>query len=362
MRRWVFLAVLACASAIHGADSTATRPDSSAAQNGQPQDRADTTAVSAEADSAGGKRNPLLAAGLSLAMPGAGQFYNRRYVKGTLYLAADVALVLYGHNRYVAGEEFEPEITRLDRRYNHLLDSLGGIDTSTWVYEYETVHDTIRDSDSTILRITDSLHAVDSTEGPIVYRMAADTARYKRDKRRYGAYQSWWWAASCYVYGVMDAIDKTGVFDDDEPRNPTLAGWLSAVPFLGLGQIYNGALSKAGMIFMVQSSLAYMALNNHILLTRAEDQLQRIGNPDELEYAVVHELSGTDFTHEWESNYKQAFRNRNTYLWYSLFFYFYNIFDAVVDAHLHDYDKRMRLEPDLRVLSQRVGMKLNLAF
>lgn len=362
MRRWVFLVLLACSSAIHGADSAATRIESSAPADEQFEARANDSAVtSTDADSVR-KRNPLLAAGLSLAMPGAGQVYNRRYVKGALYLGAEVALTLYGLNRYEGAQEYEPEIARLDRRYSHLLDSLGGVDTSTWVYQYETRYDTTWDGDGAILRITDSLHAIDSTEGPVVYRMAADTARYKRDKLRFGAYQSWWWAASCYVYGVMDAIDKTGAFDDDEPRSPTVAGWLSAIPFLGLGQIYNGALSKAGMIFMVQSSLAYMALNNQILLTRAEDQLQRMGDPNQLEYAVVHELAGNDYVREWESHYKQAFRNRNTYLWYSLFFYFYNVFDAVVDAHLHDYDKRMRLEPDLQVLSQRVGMQLNLAF
>ncbi|MBD3243861.1 MAG: hypothetical protein GF331_24935 [Chitinivibrionales bacterium] len=295
-----------------------------------------------------GKRNPLLAAGLSLAMPGAGQFYNRRYVKGVLYLGTEVGLAFYGYNRYKEARELDPEVSRLDQRYRHLLDSLGGIDTSTYIYD-------------SVPGFPDSVQATDRP-GPTVFRMAADTARFKRDRLRYGAYQSWWWAASCYLYGVMDAIDKTGVFDDDEPRNPQIAGWLSAVPFLGLGQIYNGALSKAGMIFMVQSSLAYMALNNHLLLTRAEDQLQRMANPSHPEYAVVHELTGNSFVHEWETLYKQAFRNRNTYLWYSLFFYFYNIFDAVVDAHLHDYDKRMRLEPDLQALSQRVGMKLNLAF
>ena len=41
-------------------------------------------------------------------------------------------------------------------------------------------------------------------------------------------------------------------------------------------------------------------------------------------------------------------RRRNSFIWYSLGFYFYNVFDALVDAHLHDFDDRpdISLRPD----------------
>jgi hypothetical protein len=51
----------------------------------------------------------------------------------------------------------------------------------------------------------------------------------------------------------------------------------------------------------------------------------------------------------WSGERGSAFTNRNMYLWYSIFFYFYSVFDAVVDAYLHDYPDRMKIEPDLTV-------------
>ncbi len=315
----------------------------------------DTVGSAVPADGVG-VRSPWTAAGLSLLAPGAGQFYNRRYVRGFLYMATEVSLTLYARNRLLTAEKHTPAIEQLDQRYRHLVDSLGGIDTSAFIYSYVPVYD------SSGALIEDTMAISDSIPGPVAYRMSADTARYKRDRLRYSGYQATWWAASCYIYALMDALEKTGRFSDDEPRNPKEAFWLSLGPGLGLGQIYNGKLSKAGLIFMVQSSLGYMSYNYHRLMLRCEDQLLRIDNPGTPEHRVSTELPGAGYRREWDSMRKHAFRNRNTYLWYSIFFYFYSVFDAVVDAHLHDYDRRMELEPDLRVTEPGLGMRVQVKF
>jgi hypothetical protein len=66
---------------------------------------------------------------------------------------------------------------------------------------------------------------------------------------------------------------------------------------------------------------------------------------------------------DWDSRRGNARRMRNTYLWYDLLFYFYGILDAVVDAHLHDFDRKMRLEPDLSPDGGgTAGLQLKLAF
>jgi TM2 domain-containing membrane protein YozV len=356
MTRCIALTALACALAVHGADSVSVEtsaaplPGTTSAST-EESVLLDTVAATADSQST---RNPWVAAMLSAALPGAGQVYNRRYVKGALYLAVETGLALYSINRYGAGDKYDDDIKRFNGDYESLRDSLGVIDTSAWTYSDRVVYDTVVDG-----TLHDTLQVADSIPSPTVYRMSRDTARVYRRRIRNTSYQAAWWAASLHVYGILDALEKTGRFENDEPRNPRLAGWLSAVPFLGLGQWYNGRPSKAGLIFMVQSSLAYMALNNHLLMVEAEDQLDKLNDPGSQENAVMRTLSGNGFYRTWESIYDDAFRKRNTYLWYSLFFYFYNVFDAVVDAHLHDYRRKMRLEPDLRLPDSQIGLRLS---
>jgi len=300
----------------------------------------DTSATAAEVKDSARVRSPLLAGALSLAVPGAGQFYNRKFMKGLTYMAVEAGLVFYALNRLDAADKYEDGIRALDAVSGRLGPN---------VFRYDTT--AVRDSTG------DTVLVIDTVDTGTVYRMSADTARYKRDELRTTGYQAAWWAATCYVYAFLDALEKTGYFASDTKRNPKLAGWLSAIPGLGLGQFYNGKLSKAGMILMVQSSLGFMAYNNHRLMLRCEEALRRLGDPDGLERAV-DVAGGYEFSREWETMRSDAFRTRNTYLWYSIFFYFYGIFDAVVDAHLHDFPARLRLEPDLQVPNQQVGMRL----
>jgi TM2 domain-containing membrane protein YozV len=290
--------------------------------------------------------NPVLAGALSAVLPGAGQIYDRHYVKGALYLLTEAGLVSYAVVWYGTGRDYNPSIARLDSVYKSFVVGPGdSLDASAY-----------REHDSTGA-------GIDSTDTVTIYRLCADTARYRRDRRYYIAYQAAAWAAGAYLYAIMDALEKSNRFRNDAPRNPVLAGWLSAVPGLGLGQIYNGKLSKAGMIWMVQWSLGYMALNNQLLLTRCEDALRDITDSRTAAYAATRQLPNPDgLVRDWDVLRKEAFRKRNTYLWYSLFFYLYGVFDAVVDAHLHDYPRRMHLEPDLAIESGAVGLKLNFAY
>jgi TM2 domain-containing membrane protein YozV len=325
--------------------SAQTTPDSITALTAQRDSaaHADTEAVRARDTLT---HNPVLAGALSAVLPGAGQIYDHHYVKGALYLLTEAGLVSYAVVWYGTGSNYNRGIARLDSVYNSFVGANGKLDTSAY-----------REHDSTT-------HAgIDSTDTVTIYRLCADTARYKRDRRYYIAYQAAAWAAGVYLYAIMDALEKSNRFRNDAPRNPTLAGWLSAVPGLGLGQLYNGKLSKAGMIWMVQWSLGYMALNNQLLLTRCETALRDLTDSRTAAYAATRQLPSPDaLARDWDNLRQEAFRKRNTYLWYSLFFYLYGVFDAVVDAHLHDYPRRMRLEPDLAIESGAVGLKLNITY
>lgn len=162
-----------------------------------------------------------------------------------------------------------------------------------------------------------------------------------------------------YLFNVLDAIDGS-IVDEPKSRNPAVAGWLAAIPGMGLGQIYNGKLSKAGLFMTGQLTLGVMAFNNHRLMSRAEDENARL-----LELRERSDI-GLDaynaYNSEWDFQRNSAFRKRNTYLWYSLILYFVTIFDAVVDAHLSDYGQKMRVYPDLSWQGEGAQLNLNVNF
>ena len=63
-----------------------------------------------------------------------------------------------------------------------------------------------------------------------------------------------------------------------------------------------------------------------------------------------------EFAQRWSNEYNYAFKKRNTVLWYSIIFYFYGIFDAIVDAHMHDYIHKVRIEPGVENQSGSISL------
>jgi len=162
-----------------------------------------------------------------------------------------------------------------------------------------------------------------------------------------------------YLFNVLDAIDGS-IVDEPKSRNPAVAGWLAAIPGMGLGQIYNGKLSKAGLFVAGQLTLGVMAYNNHRLMSRAEDANARL--LESRERSAIGLNAYNEYNSEWNFQRNSAFRKRNTYLWYSLILYFVTIFDAVVDAHLSDYGQKMRVYPDLSWQGEGAKLNLNVNF
>jgi hypothetical protein len=137
-------------------------------------------------------------------------------------------------------------------------------------------------------------------------------------------------------------------------KNPTTAGLLSAVPFLGLGQLYNERPSKAGMLAMAQAGLALTAYNQHRLMSAASDKYNQMRDSTSAQY-----IYRADHLSYWKSRYDSAFSSRNTYLWLSLFTYLYSIFDAVVDAYLSDFNTKIDIGTDLSVSPNGGGAVVN---
>lgn len=289
------------------------------------------------ADTLRKQHSPLLAGGASLIIPGMGQIYTGRYARGTIFLSAEAIMGIVAYTRY--------------DYYLFKKDLLEAAQQEVAVRR--NTLDQLQDQDE----ITDSTELENALSAWQIAFLEEQVESYNLEFSKRGLYNSLLWLGGTHIYNIMDAIASTNAFKDNEPRNPPLAGALSAIPFLGLGQIYNGAISKAGLVLLSQGALAGLAYNYDYLRREAEDYLLEL-----LDSETVSETLKENYQGVWQSKIRNAVQLRNTYLWYGLLFYMYGIFDAVVDAHLHDIEDRMKLRPDLSVSAERVGLHLNLVF
>jgi hypothetical protein len=261
-----------------------------------------------------------LAGSLSLLLPGAGQFYTHQYFKGSVVIASEaltIGIALYWYDSYKGFEDSKKPL---------LLKA----DTSSGAARLKLIND-------------------------------AELTELDARRAKYRMFNALAWSGGIYAYGFLDAIGKTTIGDHSE-RKPLKAGLLSMVPGIGLGQWYNGSISKAGMIFMGQMSLGVISANYHRLMTKAERETKKLNDLDSLDNKMFLEMKTSGYITKWENERQNAFKNRNTFLWYSIFYYMYGIFDAVVDAHLHDYPEKMKLYPDLVPSDQGVELRLNYSF
>ncbi|MDR2591994.1 MAG: DUF5683 domain-containing protein [Chitinispirillales bacterium] len=256
---------------------------------------------------------------LSAFIPGSGQIYQSRYVMGGLFLAAEAAaagFAVYWSN--------SADIRRSDaRQFRNLSDTLSGL----------------------VLAVDDDVALRDTLlylSG--LYAVRADEFDFEAKAARHTFYNALAWAVGLHLYNALDALEAGGLTPRGLEKNPTAAGLLSAVPFLGLGQLYNERPSKAGMLAMAQVGLALTAYNQHRLMSAASDKYNQMRDSTSAQY-----LYRADHMSYWKSRYDSAFSSRNTYLWLSLAAYIYSIFDAVVDAYLSDFNAKIDIGTDLSV-------------
>jgi hypothetical protein len=263
--------------------------------------------------------SPVIAGAASFILPGAGQVYTRHYVKAVFFIGMEAILGSMANFWRITAQSRDAD----EKKYR----SFASADTNPVV------------------------KASDMEESFLSHHDAIES--------RYSAYEFLTWTAGGYVFNILDAMGSSNFFNNSKEKKPGTAALLAAVPGLGLGQWYNGALSKAGMVMMGQISLGLMAYNSHRLMRQAEDNYGRLKarNADSVTQQVAQVYS-----ERWSSSRSRAFTNRNMYLWYSIFFYGYSVFDAVVDAYLHQYSEKMKIQPDLVIGNRAVCLTLQTPF
>ena len=179
-------------------------------------------------------KNPVTSAAISAILPGGGQIYTGNYIKSGMFIASEVIIGLVAYNRYIVAKDLSKSIKVLQDSMNLFKDMIN------------VTRDSVRNKSNTM----DSIH-YDTTFLALRYQMNYEYNRFLDRDNRCFIYQSLAWMGGLYYWNILDALKNTKYFMNDNPKKPSTAGWLAAIPALGLGQLYNGELSKAGMIFMI---------------------------------------------------------------------------------------------------------------
>jgi TM2 domain-containing membrane protein YozV len=153
------------------------------------------------------------------------------------------------------------------------------------------------------------------------------------------------WFGGLYLYNVMDALElgvrlKHPVKGEKSPKIAVF----SSMFFPGAGQLYNGSYSKAGMIWMAQTACIASGVYRHQLMSyyrQKADEAKTITISDSTDAVAIRQLENQK--KNLEARFNDYRRARNSFAWYSLGIYFYNVFDALVDAHLHNFNDRMEI-------------------
>ncbi len=147
-----------------------------------------------------------------------------------------------------------------------------------------------------------------------------------------------------FVY--LDEQPLDSLVDSLPPtKNPKIAGWLSfAVP--GAGQIYNGQYWKLPIIYGGLGTLIYVSqFYNTRYKQLKNDEHFLLGDSLSTGYNIFGLTNESDV-----SGYMLKYRRYRDLCFVGVaLVYLMNIFDAVVDAHLYDYDISddiaLRVEP-----------------
>lgn len=269
---------------------------------------------------------PGVTIALSL-IPGGGQIYQRDFIHGGLFLGFEALLGSVAIDRW---QKYHISLDRADTLQQHYLSILQTPDFDT-------------------LAAMDTLIALE--------KMRYDASRKKRLHRNYSA-----WFAGLYAWNLFDAVGYSGVIKRVENPNPRRAAALSAIPFLGLGQLYNGKSYKAGLVWAMQIGCMSSAINFQRLMNEAEDrQTGLLASSYMATDAVPRSYEGA-IEKYWENSYNSAARSRTMFMWYGVMFYLYGILDAYVDAHLYNFDSKFDIVGAYNPLDEEIGFTLTYDF
>ena len=141
------------------------------------------------------------------------------------------------------------------------------------------------------------------------------------------------WCCSCFVFGQQIIVDDMQKIENEDPLRPAKAAFYSAV-IPGLGQAYNKRYWKIPVVYVGMGALIHTYDQNHKNYLRYRNAYKRrIAGYNDDEFQNL--ITSTDRLIDGQDFYK---RNRDRSMLFILGFYFLNILDANIDAHLKQYN------------------------
>lgn len=249
--------------------------------------------------------NPLFTTSLSL-IPGGGQLATKHFTKGFLFLGSE------GITGWIAFSQWQ------DFRES-----------------YDNIHrwqDSLR-----VLKSKEEFLPKDTMYVTNKIKLAEFDTKLKR-ARYYNA------SAFFGAVGVWNLLDAVGVSErvlGVENPNPRVAMALSAIPFSGAGQFYNGDWFKAGLVIATQTAFAFGGVQFQMMMHKSEKYREDLAADSSFQF-----LDRDDRITDWKNRYKNAAQRRTMFFWYSIIFYIYGMTDAYVDAALHNFERRFDITAD----------------
>ena len=264
------------------------------------------------------KWKPWKAGLLSLACPGGGQYYNRKYLKATIMLLIEGALV-YNFLKYdkLAAQEYKKHKFYIEYGEQEL--------SNRYYYRYTDYFDRSN-----------------------YYLFAA----------------SFLWAGSS-IDAFMDSFKH--VEAENDPTIEGISAWKTGMRSLilpGWGQFYNGKYFKGTMFFLLEVCLIYGYMDSE----RDADKDLRIYNEYIVSYYQAIADGDSDLAQEllekaepYNEKYDEDFYKMRSFATFAIFTWAMTGIDAYIDAHFKlSPEKRKKIrEEDDKKSGAKVGITLN---
>ncbi len=236
---------------------------------------------------------------ISLLIPSYPQFATQKYFRGSM-IVLGYSWLLFDYNNY-----------------NNMMDKYKENQiyyTMLWTYQ---IREYLNDTTITYENFQpDSSYLATLTSDDYYYLISY--YRYKRLLSYYQLFIDRYWAAGLWVYSFLDGLD--GYINKKNREASSNKAILFSAIFPGLGQIYTQSYSSAAVIYLLGIGfLGHAYFNNKLVNDLRKEKIEYFNQDLAVKYIKV----------------------RNTYLWYLLGLYIYNIFDAYVEAEFSSIEFKL---------------------
>jgi TM2 domain-containing membrane protein YozV len=264
--------------------------------------------------------NPFITAPLSI-VPGGGQIYTKHFTRGFLFLGTDGIIGWISLNYW--------------KNYHKSFNKIYSLNDSLNMAKFGTF--TAKDT----MRFTNKIKLAE-------YDNIAGKVRYYNASALFAAVGIW---------NIIDGFGVSNRFYGVENKNPRTAMALSAIPFSGAGQFYNGEWFKAGLTIATQTAFVFGGVQYQYLMKKSQDFVGHLSRD-----STFQELSKEDRIDAWQNRYKDAAKRRTMFFWYSIIFYIYGMTDAYVDASLSKFENKFDISADFSPENNEIACRFVLKF